>query len=216
MSTTTTAAPLFPFVPNGVRDITEGPFTIPVDYRPAFMELAANVDTFTKYAEGRDYPDNHEGAVRTFAKAHALHIESRPEPFAPGMYRDRELAPNEIADRILNEYGVSARGVWAWGLAAEYARTTTLQRAREFTSRDMALALATCPVCGGVDHDHLPRMRRHAISGDSPAAHWRVASLVMCDECFAVAMETVTAKAAAEKMPNGKTRKAIVTALLAE
>jgi hypothetical protein len=207
---------LFPFIPNGVREITTEPFTIPADYRPAFMELAGNVDAFTKYAEGRDYPDNYDAAVRTFAKGHGLHIEKRPEPGAPGLLRDRELAPSEIADRILNEHGVSARGVWAWMLAAEYARTTTLQRAREFTNRDLALALATCPVCGGVDHDHLPRMRRHAISGDQPTAHWRVASLVMCDECFTVAMETITAKAGAEKMPSGKTRKVMVTALLAE
>jgi hypothetical protein len=71
---TATATMLFPFIPNGVRDITTEPFTIPTDYRPAFMELAGNVDAFTKYAEGRDYPDNYDAAVRTFAKGHNLHM----------------------------------------------------------------------------------------------------------------------------------------------
>jgi hypothetical protein len=207
---------LFPFIPNGVREITTEPFTIPADYRPAFMELAGNVDAFTKYAEGRDYPDNYDAAVCTFAKGHGLHVEERPEPYAPGMTRSREMAPSEIADRILNEYGVSARGVWAWMLAAEYARTTTLQRAREATNRDIATALATCTVCGVTDYDHAPRMRRHAISGDFAAAHWRLAGLVMCDPCFAVATQLVTEKDAATKVKNGKTRKQIVTELLAE
>jgi hypothetical protein len=212
---TATATMLFPFIPNGVRDITTEPFTIPTDYRPAFMELAGNVDAFTKYAEGRDYPDNYDAAVRTFAKGHNLHMEKRPEPGAPGLLRDRELAPNEIADRILTEYGVSARGVWAWMLAAEYARTTTLQRAREFTSRDLAEALATCNLCGSVDHDHLPRIRRHAISGDSPATHWAAASVMCCDNCHAVLMDKITTRAAAEKMKNGKTRAALIDAFLA-
>lgn len=213
MSTTT--ATLFSFIPSGVRDITTEPFTIPADYRPAFMELATNVDTFTAYASGRDYPDNHEGSVRTFAKAHNLHMEKRPEPGAPGLLRDRELAANEIEERLLREYGVSARGVWAWGLAAEYARTTTLQRAREFTNRDLALALATCPLCNSVDHDHLPRIRRHAISGDSPATHWSAASVLCCDNCHAVLMDKITTRAAAEKMKNGKTRAALIDAFLA-
>jgi hypothetical protein len=214
MTTKTTTA-IWGFIPNGVPSIAEEPFTVPAALEPAYIEAATDVSLFTRLGEGRDHADNWEASIRGFGKRTNLHVEERPEPFAPGMTRTRELAPNEIADRILSEFGVSPRGVWAHGLAIEYAATvTSARRARELVNAQ-DLARLTCPVCGKADEFDPPRVRRDSVTGSTLGSHPRIASLTMCSDCHAVALAKLTESATTTKTANGKTRAVLVAELLA-
>jgi hypothetical protein len=206
---------LWPFIPKAVTNIDAEPFTVPKNLRADYLRYATDVNLFTSATEGRDLTDNHEAACRGYARTHGLHITRRADPAAPGLTRDAELSPQEIAERVERETGVSPRGIWAHAAALELATSAVRSATNTATANDIDVARGTCPICFSVDTAHPPRIRRHPIHGTETGTHWRLSSAYMCDDCHATALATLTTKAATTKTPAGKTRQAAVDAFLA-